>query len=934
MIFGKIDDSNIGQHENLELNILLLERYYSLFTWVISGFLFIGVPFIFYRKLVAGIVCVFLLGVLFFTRNINRKGNPEKSLYLFSAVLWCLLVSLIYFGLPVFTTMIAVSIAVMFAIIVSMRASVVFATSYLLAWLGYIALSLLGLEPPHFFPGKPVVGWLISAFAIWLVLLPLPELLKRLRTTLDHARLTTKQLEEALSVNSAIILESSVATGVYSADGTCVLANAAYAQMVGATREQLQNQNFHAIQRWQEFGLLSACLTSLETGIRTHREVHTYSSFGKEVWTECLILPLTLRGLPHLLIHFHDLTDVRRVADLMKQEREKAEAANRAKSDFLANMSHEIRTPMNAVIGLSQLLQDTNLDTKQHDYVDRIRSSSKALLGILNDILDYSKIEAGHLQIEAIDFRVEDLLKNTSALFSFACSEKNIGLTFELDPSVPPVLKGDPLRIGQVLHNLVGNSIKFTSFGKIHVKLHADLYGENALTLHVTIKDTGIGMTSEQITRLFQAFEQADSSTTRKYGGTGLGLSISKRLVNLMGGTISAISQSGIGSTFSFDVQAEIGDSLETSIIFDLQPEKNQHWSTLTAPVQGARILLVEDNMTNQLVAQEFLRGMGMQIEIANNGQEAVEMVNLKQYDLVLMDLQMPLMDGFEAARAIRTDEKHTKLPIVAMTAAAMDRDKRATEAAGMNDHVSKPIEPEKLARILLRWLPPSTKIAAPAVPVTRASIQENDDEMPFSLPGLDLITAVRNLDNKWSTIRMVCLIFAKDFGNGIEQLDVSMQSGDLKTASRLAHTIKGLAPNIGAEELHQIAKAFELELRDGQTTHRAAFEQALTQVLTAIATMSEPRFANQAEPPDIDAAFKPAIDSALVLPYLRELELMLSKKQAKARKTSKEIEAILGNSTLHFAFKDIAAKIERLKFDEALQELQKLMQQHFTDAT
>jgi two-component system sensor histidine kinase/response regulator len=325
---------------------------------------------------------------------------------------------------------------------------------------------------------------------------------------------------------------------------------------------------------------------------------------------------------------------------------------------------------------------------------------------------------------------------------------------------------------------------------------------------------------------------------------------------------------------------------------------------------------------------------MGMQIEIANNGQEAVEMVNLKQYDLVLMDLQMPVMGGFEAARAIRTDEKHKTLPIVAMTAAAMERDKQATELAGMNDHVSKPIEPEKLARILLRWLPPSTKLVAPAAPVSAASIQDNDDEMPFSLPGLDLVTAVRNLDNKWSTIRMVCLIFAKDFGNAIEQLDVSMQSGDFKTASRLAHTVKGLAPNIGADELHQIAKAFELELRDEQTTHRAAFEQALTQVLTAIATISAPRFANQAEPPDINAAIKPAIDRALVLPHLRELELMLSKKQGKARKTAKEIEAMLDNSTYHPAFKNIATKIERLKFDEALQELQDLMQKNFTDAT
>ncbi|MES2049157.1 MAG: ATP-binding protein [Pseudomonadota bacterium] len=929
MIFGEVDDADNRRHENLELNILLLERYYSLFTWVISGLLFIGVPFIFYRKLASGIICLFLLGMLFYARSINRNGNPRKSLYLFAAVLWCILVSLIYFGLPVFTTMIAVSIAVMLTIIVSMRASVVFATSYLFAWLGYIVLSIYELEPPHFFPGRPIVGWLVSAFAIWLVMLPLPELLKRLRVTLDHARETTAQLEQALSVNSAIILESSIATGVYAADGPCVLANEAYAQLVGATREQLQNQNFRLIQRWQEFGLLDACLAALKSGVRTNKEVHTHSSFGKEVWTDCLILPLTLRGLPHLLIQFHDLTDIQRVAKLMQQEREKAEAANRAKSDFLANMSHEIRTPMNAVIGLSQLLEDTNLNVKQRDYVERIRSSSKALLGILNDVLDYSKIEAGHLQMEAINFRVADLLKNTSALFSFACSEKNIQLIFEIDPSVPPVLKGDPLRLGQVLHNLVGNSIKFTPSGEILVKLQAEPSGQDALRLDISVIDTGIGMTAEQLARLFQVFEQADTSTTRKYGGTGLGLSICKRLVNLMGGDISATSRPGSGSNFSFYVQLGIGSVLETQDVLENASENGPHWSTLTASVKGARILLVEDNKTNQLVAQEFLRGMGMQVYIANDGQEAVEMVSQHQYDLVLMDLQMPVMDGFEAASAIRATEKGKKLPIVAMTAAAMARDKRATEMAGMNDHVSKPIEPEKLAQILLRWLPASTKLAPPAASV-QARAQATNDEFPFSLPGLDLLTAVRNLDNKWSTIRKVCLSFAKDFGNAAEQLELALNSGDYKTAARLAHTVKGLAPNIGATELQHIAKAFELELKHGETSHRAAFELALSQVLNAIATL------NTASAVELAASGKAlievAIDSALLLPRLRELETMLSKKQGKARKAAKDIEVLLLDTKLQRSFQDIAGKIDRLKFDEALPALQALIQQNFTD--
>jgi PAS domain S-box-containing protein len=927
MTFSTVNNiSRAYMDSSSSLHARLLDRFYGLFIWVISIFLLIGVPFFFYRKLVSGAICALMLGLLLYVRHLGRSGNLKKSLYLFAGVIWIILVGLIYFGLPPITTALALSVSIMLAVIVNIRAGIVFGISYMLAWLSYIVLSNYGLEPPHYFPGRPIVAWLIGSFAMWLILLPFPELLKWIQTALDHARATTAQLEEALSVNSAIILESSIATGVYIADGPCVLANEAYAQLIGATREQLQSQNFRQIKLWQELGMLDTCLKALETGERQHLELHSRSSFGKEVWTDCLILPLTLKGKPHLLIQFHDLTEINRVAQVMQQEREKAETANRAKSDFLANMSHEIRTPMNAVIGLSQLMEDTQLDAKQRDYVERISSSSKALLGILNDVLDYSKIEAGHLQIEAVDFSVGNLLKNTADLFSFTCSEKNIKLIFDSGSTVPCMLKGDPLRIGQVLHNLVGNALKFTSSGEIHVTLDTEPADDDTLRLNVSVRDTGIGMTPEQTARLFHAFEQADTSTTRKYGGTGLGLSICKRLVGLMGGDISVVSHPDIGSTFRFHILVKTSTAIETPSIqnTDLTDiTKGQHWSSLTASVRGARILLVEDNMTNQLVATEFLSNMGMLVELANDGQEAVELVKQNQYDLVLMDLQMPVMDGFEAALAIRATEKGHELPIVAMTAAAMVKDKQATEAVGMNDHLSKPIEAEKLAHILLRWLP---QRVTPVPASVASNFSDLGDDTPFNLPGLDLDTAVRLLDNRWSLMRMVCTAFVRDFSTAVEQLDACLQQGDLKGALRIAHSVKGVAPTIGAAELHQLAKTFEQELKDGKTTQRTAFENALMQALNTIESLKKTGATSPI------SAIPVNIDKSTLSPQLRDLEAMLTRKQGRARKVAKDIEMLLMHTNLHDDFRVVVGKIDRLKFDDALQLLKEFSKQHFAE--
>ena len=400
------------------------------------------------------------------------------------------------------------------------------------------------------------------------------------------------------------------------------------------------------------------------------------------------------------------LLDERKI--VIRELREKSEAletATRLKSEFLANMSHEIRTPMNAIIGMIHLAKQTELTAKQRDYLNKIHTSSNLLLRIINDILDFSKIEAGMLDMEATDFNLQKVVDNLADIVATKAQEKGLKILFPITDDVPLLLVGDPLRLGQILINLTTNAIKFTESGKVVVSVGSEKIEPDRATLRFCVTDTGIGLTEDEQTRLFEAFTQADTSTTRKYGGTGLGLSISKKLVEMMGGEIRVESKLGQGSTFTFT----IGFSLSRKeMIQDEVPVK-----PLSAAIEekgklrGARILLAEDNEINQLVAKELLEVAGVVVEIANNGREAVDKVRTAYFDGVLMDIQMPFMDGFEATIAIRNMTDKNNLPIIAMTAHAMDVDRQKSIATGMNDHVNKPIEPEELYGALLKWIKP-----------------------------------------------------------------------------------------------------------------------------------------------------------------------------------------------------------------------------------
>jgi PAS domain S-box-containing protein len=636
------------------------------------------------------------------------------------------------------------------------------------------------------------------------------------------------------------------------AQGRVLYANPAVEDILGYQADELLGTNILDLLHEDQQEVLKTELTKLVVvnGAWDNLVMRWRHKDGSERYTQSSAVPILSESgeLMGYRGSDHDITLLKRYEQELEEAKLKAEAANQAKSEFLANMSHEIRTPMNGVIGLTSLVLKTSLSSQQREYLELMKSSADSLLRLLNDILDFSKMEARKLELDVIEFDLREAVGNTLKTFAASASDKGVDLTCDVAPEVPALMLGDPGRLAQIIVNLTGNALKFTKQGEVVVRLAALPQGKNSALVHITVSDSGIGMSAEQQANIFMAFAQADSSTTRQFGGTGLGLSIVSQLVNLMDGTIRVESELGKGTTFHLTVRLGLPQQQPAPIEQQALALKNMRALVSGAsddavplsatPARTLNVLIAEDHPVNQILVSAILNGRGHSFSIAKNGLEVLQLLDregAQPFDLILMDGQMPEMDGYQATVEIRRRERSTgqHLHIIALTANAMKDDREKCIAAGMDDYVTKPIDPDQLLALL-----EAISLAArrpPAMALPAASTAPGRRQRAF-----DLDAALKRTRGKRALLKQLADLFLQDLPVVLAELQGAVAAGDARAVERSAHRLRGAAFTVSAAPLAEAANSLELMGRNGQLEDVHAATSELQQRAAELATELE----------------------------------------------------------------------------------------------